>query len=138
MADVPVPGFRKYWPQQSSLKSEYHNITDTYPEAAPALQREYKVLGDIENLAGCTPAKVGKISEWTSILYSVEENRAKFCKVLDGKPLFSTLYCKYMVTLKELKVSALAGQWCSEQNLSGINVPGRRLPRSKETQEIYL
>jgi hypothetical protein len=36
------------------------------------------------------PAKVGESSEWTSIVNCVE-NKANFCKGLDGKPLFSTL-----------------------------------------------
>jgi hypothetical protein len=78
------------------------------------VQREYKVLSDIENLARYTPAKVGESSEWVSILNRAEEKRANFCKVLDGKPLFSTLYGKYMVILKDLKavlkVNVLAGQ----------------------------
>jgi hypothetical protein len=47
------------------------------------------------------------------ILNSGEENRENFCKGLDGKPLFSTPYGKYTVTLNELKailkVSAQAG-----------------------------
>jgi hypothetical protein len=34
---------------------------------------------------------------------SAEENRAKFYKFLDGKPLFSALYGMYMITLKELQ-----------------------------------
>jgi hypothetical protein len=33
----------------------------------------------------------------------MEENRAKLCKGLDGKPLFSALYGTYTVTLNELK-----------------------------------
>jgi hypothetical protein len=45
---------------------------------------------------------------------SVDENRANFCKALDGKPLFSAVYIMYMVTLNKLKailkVSAQAGQ----------------------------
>jgi hypothetical protein len=36
-----------------------------YPEAASVVLQAYKVLSDIENLAGCTPAKVGESSEWT-------------------------------------------------------------------------
>jgi hypothetical protein len=44
---------------------------------------------DIENLAGCTPDKVGKISEWSSILNSAEEYRANFSKDLDRKPLLA-------------------------------------------------
>jgi hypothetical protein len=57
---------------------------------------------------------VGESCEWTTILNSAEENRANFCKILDGKPLFNALYGNYMVTLNELnavlKVSAQAGQ----------------------------
>jgi hypothetical protein len=34
---------------------------------------------------------------------STEENRAYYCKALDGKPLFSILYSMYVVTLNELK-----------------------------------
>jgi hypothetical protein len=34
----------------------------------------------------------------------------KFCKGLDGKELFSTLYGMYVVTLNELKVRVQAGQ----------------------------
>jgi hypothetical protein len=34
---------------------------------------------------------------------SAEENRAKFCKFLNGKPLFSALYGMLTVTLNELK-----------------------------------
>jgi glutamyl-tRNA reductase len=45
----------------------------------------------------------------TSIVNSAEENRANFCKGLEGKPLFSALYGMYTVTLNELKaVSAQA------------------------------
>jgi hypothetical protein len=54
-------------------------------------------------------AEVGESSEWTSIVNSAEENRANFCKSLDGKLLFSALYGMYTVTLIELKaVSAQA------------------------------
>jgi hypothetical protein len=51
----------------------------------------YKVLSDIENLVRCTPAKVGKGSKRTSIVNSVEKNRAHICEGLDGKPLLSGL-----------------------------------------------
>jgi hypothetical protein len=72
------------------------------------------LLSDIEILAECTLAKVGESSEWTTIMNSGEENRANFCRALDGKPLFSALYGIYTVTMNELKaimkVSAQAGQ----------------------------
>jgi hypothetical protein len=63
------------------------------------MQQVYKVLGDIENLARCTPAKVGESSEWTSIANSHPE----------GECIVRT-------------------KWCSEQNLSGINDPGQLFP----------
>lgn len=34
---------------------------------------------------------------------SAEENRANFCKDLDGKLLFSALYSMYALALNELK-----------------------------------
>jgi hypothetical protein len=95
MEDVPVPGSRKYWTQKlTSLKSESHTIMNKYPEAASVVQQVRKVFSDIENLAGCITAKV----EESSIANSMEENMANFCKDLDGKLLFSSLYYKYMVT----------------------------------------
>jgi hypothetical protein len=57
---------------------------------------------------------VGESSQWTTVVKSAEENRDKFCKPLDGKPLFSALHDMYMVTLKELqavpKVNTQTGQ----------------------------
>jgi hypothetical protein len=52
-----------------------------YPEAASVVRQVYKVLDDIENLAGCTPTKVGESSEWVSIVNTAEENRANFAKL---------------------------------------------------------
>jgi hypothetical protein len=49
-----------------------HAITNKYPEAAAVVQQEHKVLNDTEILAGCTPAKVGEGSEYTSIVNSVK------------------------------------------------------------------
>jgi hypothetical protein len=51
---------------------------------------------------------VEESSEWTTIVNS-EENKANFCKSLDGKLVLRALYGMYMVTLIELKaVSAQA------------------------------
>jgi hypothetical protein len=64
MADVPVPGFRKYWAQKlTQLKSECHTIANIYPEAASVVQQVHGVLSDTENLAGCTPTEVGESYE---------------------------------------------------------------------------
>jgi hypothetical protein len=84
MADVPVPGFRKYWTQKLAS------------EAASVVQQVHKVLSDIEILAGCTRSKVGESSPWTAV---VKENRANLCIGLHGKPLFSAPYGMYTVTL---------------------------------------
>jgi hypothetical protein len=74
------------------------------PRRATVAQ-EHNVLNDVEILAGCTPATVEESSGWTSVVNSAE-NRVQFCKGLDGKPHFCTLYGMCMV----LKVSAQAGQ----------------------------
>jgi hypothetical protein len=74
-----------------------------YPGTASAVQQVYKAFSDIENLVGCTPAKVRESSEWTSVVNSAEKNRANFCKGLDENPLFSSLYGMYTVTMNELK-----------------------------------
>jgi hypothetical protein len=95
-----------------------------YPKTASVVQQAYKILSDIENLAGCTPAKVGESYEWASIVNSAE-NRANFCNALDGKPLLTPLCDMYTVTLNEMKVILMVRiKWFSEQNLSGINGPG--------------
>jgi hypothetical protein len=103
MADVPVPGFGKYWIQKlASLKSECYGITNKYPEAAAVVQEVHNVLSDIEILSGCTSAKVGESSEWTSVVKRAEENRANVCKAEEGKPFFRALYGMCAVALNEL------------------------------------
>jgi hypothetical protein len=60
MADVPEPGFLKCWRQElSSLKYQCHAIKNKYAEAASVVL-VHKMLSDIETLAKCTPAEVGK------------------------------------------------------------------------------
>jgi hypothetical protein len=104
MAYVPELGFRKYWRQDlSTLTSECHATTNKYPEAASVVQQVHKVISDIETLAKCTPARVVESSQRRTIVNSAEENRAKFCKLLNGKPLFSALCGMYTVTMKELQ-----------------------------------
>jgi hypothetical protein len=89
MVDGAVPGFRKYETQTlASLNSQCHAITSKYAEAGTVVQ-VHKVLNDMEIIAGCTPAEVGESSEWTSVVNSAEENRADFCKSLDGKLLLA-------------------------------------------------
>jgi hypothetical protein len=71
----------------------------------------------LKSLPNAHLLKWGENSERVTIVNS-KENRANFCKFLDGKPIFSALYGMYTVTLNELKavlkVSAQAGR-------SGVN-----------------
>jgi hypothetical protein len=106
MVDVPVQGFRKYLTLKlASLNSECHAITDEYLEEASVVQQVYKMLGDIENLSGCTLVKVRESSELTYVENASEENRANFCKVFCGKLLSCALCGMYTVTLTELKAT---------------------------------
>jgi hypothetical protein len=103
MADIPVLEFQKYWTKKlGSLKSECYAIMHKYPEVTSVVQ-QYTDFSVTQNLARCTPIKVGESSEWTSVVNSTEENKANCCKGLDGKLLFSTLCSMYMVTMNELK-----------------------------------
>jgi hypothetical protein len=61
----------------------------------------FKVLCDIEDLAGLTPAPGGQNEEWAAIICGGVAR--KYCKSLRGKTLFSALYGTYTVTLNELK-----------------------------------
>jgi hypothetical protein len=67
------------------------------------LKQLFKVLFDIENVAGYTPASVGGSDQWSSIVNTAEENRQNFCKALGGKTLYRNLYGTYTVALQELK-----------------------------------
>jgi hypothetical protein len=97
-----------------------HAITKKYPEAGLVVQLVHKELNEIETIAGCTPAKMGENPEWTTIVISMEVNRANFCKGLDGKPLFSALYGMYMVTLNELKAVSVQAKHSVTANKTSL------------------
>jgi hypothetical protein len=67
------------------------------------MQQVYDVLGDIVNLAGCTPSIVGESEAWKAIVYRAEKDKQNLCKVLQGKRLFSALYGTYTIMLNDLK-----------------------------------
>jgi hypothetical protein len=115
MADIPLPGYQAFWTnKRKSFKAEFGKLLDQHPEAEPQLIRLFKVLCDIEDVSGFTPASVGENQDWSFIVSTVEENRAKYCKALSGKTLYSALYGTYSVTLKELK-ELLKGSIFSEE-----------------------
>jgi hypothetical protein len=76
-----------------------------YPDAASPLKLLFKVLCDIEDLAGCTPASVGESVEWATVVSQAEENRANYCQALKGGCLHIALYGMYAVTLNALKTA---------------------------------
>jgi hypothetical protein len=89
--------------KRSSLKKQFQSIEEKYPDATPAIKPLFKVLCNIEDLVGFTPALLGQSGEWAAIISSAEESCENYCKALRGKTLFSTLYRTYTVTLNELK-----------------------------------
>jgi hypothetical protein len=104
MADIPVPGYQSFWTnQRSTLKSEYHRSIGQFPDVDTQLKQLFKVLGDIEDVTGHTPASVGDSEQWSAITNSVE-NRRNFCKALSGKSLLSALYGTDTVALCSRRV----------------------------------
>lgn len=73
--------YQRFWTdKRSSLKSEYQAIENKYLDAATSVKLLFKVLCDIANLAGYTPASVEDGEEWVAILNS-EENRENVAKL---------------------------------------------------------
>jgi hypothetical protein len=61
MADVPMPGYQSFWTnQRSTSKSEYHRLIGQFSDADTRLKQPFKVMDDIENVAGHIPASVGE------------------------------------------------------------------------------
>jgi hypothetical protein len=73
-----------------------------FPDADVQLKQLFKLLCDIEDVAGYTPASVGDSQECSSIVTAAEEDQVNFCKALTGKTLFSALYGMYTVALIDL------------------------------------
>jgi hypothetical protein len=104
VADIPVPGYQAFWTdKRKALKAEYKRLLSQSPDADAQLKQLFKVLYDIEDVVGYTPASVGDSDQWSSIVNAAEENRRNFCKALDGKTLYSALYGTYTDALQELK-----------------------------------
>jgi hypothetical protein len=67
------------------------------------MQHLFKVLRDLQSLAGCTPKSVGESVEWAAVIGAAEDNLESYSMALQGKPLYSALYGSYTVTLNDLK-----------------------------------
>jgi hypothetical protein len=104
IADIPVRGYQAFWiDKRKALKSEYQRFLSQSRDADAQLKQLFKVLSDIEDLAGYTPASVGDRDQWSSIVSTAEKNRQNFCQALSGKTPFSSLYGTYTIALQELK-----------------------------------
>jgi hypothetical protein len=107
-----------------------------YPDVDTQYGRLYKILCDIEDVAGYTPNAVGNSAEWTAIDSTVDDNRYSYCKTLTGKTLFSALYEIYTVTLNKLRSlmkASTSGRTTTKSRTCKAS-PGRRLQRSPEAQ----
>jgi hypothetical protein len=117
MAGVPVPAYQQFWTdKRSALKTDYKAIANTHPDATPCMQQLFKVLRDIEDLAGYTPASVGKSEEWVAIVRSAEDNREIYSLALRAKTLCSALYGTYTVMLNEFKSLLKASSQARQSN----------------------
>jgi hypothetical protein len=104
MAGVPIPEYEKYWQsERQSLREQYKNLIQAYPDAESSIPREYKTINDITALAGCTPASVGNSKSWNDIADNAKNDKAALRGVLRGKRLFSALCGIYSVALCEFK-----------------------------------
>jgi hypothetical protein len=76
MAGVPVPAYKQFWTDKwLSLKTQYKDLANKYPDAAPTIQQLLKVLCDIENLANSTTISVWDSKEWAAIIRPAEDNQ---------------------------------------------------------------
>jgi hypothetical protein len=92
-----VPGYQTFWAERrASLQSEYQVLIKQYPNADTQYRLLYKIICNIEDVAGCARTEVGESAKWTATVNTAEDNRA-------GKVLFSALYGTYTVALNELK-----------------------------------
>jgi hypothetical protein len=105
MAGVPEPAYQQFWAdKRASLEKELgKNKGKTHPDAVPSMQHLFKVLCDLEALAGCTPRPVGESKEWAAVIRAAEDNLESYSVALQSKALYSALYGNYTVTLNELK-----------------------------------
>jgi hypothetical protein len=67
------------------------------------MQHLFRVLCDLEALAGCTLTPVAESEEWAAVIRAAENNLESYSVALQGKTLYSALYGNYTVTFNVLK-----------------------------------
>jgi hypothetical protein len=104
MADIPVPGYQAFsTTKRKMFKAEFQKLVGQYPDAEARLRQLFKVLWDIEDVEGYTPASIEESQGWRFIVSTMKENHANYCKALFGKTLYSAQYGAYTFTLNKLK-----------------------------------
>jgi hypothetical protein len=104
MAGVAVPPYQQFWTDKRAfLEREFQTTGKTHPDAVPCMQHLFKVLCDLQSLAGCTPRPVGESEEWAAVIRAAEDNLESYSVALQGKTLYSALYGSYTVKLNDLK-----------------------------------
>jgi hypothetical protein len=74
MTDIPVPGYQAFWTEKrKALKAESKRLLSQSPDAEAQLKQLFKVLCDIENVAGYTPNSVGDSHQWSSIYLGLNQ-----------------------------------------------------------------
>jgi hypothetical protein len=135
MASVPVPAYQQLWAEKRpSLESVFQNTGKIHPDNVPSNQHLFKLLCDLEALAGSTPQPVGESEEWAAVIRAAEDNLDSYYLALQGKPLYSALYGSYTVTLNELK-SLLKSSTQAKQTIQGDafqEVRSRKRPSNAE------
>jgi hypothetical protein len=103
MANVPAPDFQKIWSNHiASLRREYKDAIQQYPDAGGVMTRVHVLLIDIIHLLGCTPATVGESPQRTNVLNDAETSRNH--ELLKGKLLYGALHEVCAEALNDLRV----------------------------------
>jgi hypothetical protein len=67
-----VPGYQAFWTiKRKRLKVEYQKLVGQHAEADSPLKQLFRVLCDMEDMAGYTPAAVAESHNWISIVNTV-------------------------------------------------------------------
>jgi hypothetical protein len=92
MEVVPLPAYKTFWTcKRKTLKAEFQELVGKRPDAEAQLRQLFRVLCDIEDVAGYAPTSVGESEKWTAIVNTVEENLISFCNSLSRRTLYSAL-----------------------------------------------
>jgi hypothetical protein len=61
MADVTLPRYQKFWKDKRTLRAEHQSLVAKYPDAEAQLKQLFKILCDIEVVAGHAQLRWGKL-----------------------------------------------------------------------------